>query len=130
VARGAKKLVNAEPEGRMFMLSDLESDFGLLTRAPWYEALTKIEKEEVMYLRRLIKNHGPKILTSEAQIKMSTIHAAKGGQADNVVLLTDMSSQTRASFDRNPDTERRVFYVGVTRAITHLTLVGTENPIL
>jgi DNA helicase-2/ATP-dependent DNA helicase PcrA len=130
VARGAKKLVNAEPEGRMFMLNDLESDFGLLTRAPWYEALTKIEKEEVMYLRRLIKNHGPKILTSEAQIKMSTIHAAKGGQADNVVLLTDMSSQTRASFDRNPDTERRVFYVGVTRAITHLTLVGTENPIL
>lgn len=128
-SRGAKKLLEKTPEGLLFMLEELETAYGLKTRAPWYEALTKIDQEDISYLRRLIKNHGAKVLTSSTNIKMSTIHAAKGGQADHVVLLTDMVGQTRESFDRNPDNERRVYYVGVTRAIQSLTLVGMENPI-
>lgn len=129
IARGAKKLVQNAPEDKVFTLEELTKDYGLKTSDPWFEALGKINKTDVMYLRRLIKNYGSKILTSDAQIKMSTIHAAKGRQADNVVLLTDMSYQTRLSFERNPDNERRVFYVGVTRAIHNLTLVGVDNPI-
>lgn len=128
-SRGAKKLLEQSPQGMLFLLDELEATYGLKTRAPWFEALTKIHKDDVMYLRRLVKNYGSKILNQDVQIKMSTIHGAKGAQANHVVLLTDMSGQTRESFDRNPDNERRVFYVGVTRAINTLTLVGMENPI-
>lgn len=129
LSRDAKKKLVEAPEGTFLSLDDLIRDYGLKTSDPWFEALGKINKADVMYLRRLIKNYGSKVLTQDARIKMSTIHAAKGRQAKNVVLLTDMSYQTRMNFDRNPDNERRVFYVGVTRAIQHLTLVGIDNPI-
>lgn len=129
ITRTAKKSVQEAPEDKVFTLDELTRDYGLKTTDPWFEALGKISKTDVMYLRRLLKNYGAKILRQESQIKMSTIHAAKGRQADNVVLLTDMSYQTRMSFERNPDNERRVFYVGVTRAISNLTLVGIDNPI-
>lgn len=58
-------------------------------------------------------------------VKISTIHAAKGGEADNVVLLGNMSRATRICMDDTDlglDLELRVFYTGITRTKNRLWL--------
>jgi DNA helicase-2/ATP-dependent DNA helicase PcrA len=104
--------------------------FGIRTWAPWYEALTKIKPDDAQYLRRIIEKRGAAALTEMPKIRLSTIHAAKGAEADEVVLLTEMSNRTREIYEKEPDLERRVFYVGITRAKDTLTIVpGANNPL-
>ena len=55
-------------------------------------------------------------ITKKPRIKISTIHAAKGGECDNVLLTTDMNIKTYNSYQKDSDDEQRVFYVGATRA--------------
>jgi superfamily I DNA/RNA helicase len=62
-----------------------------------------------------------------ARIRVSTIHGAKGGEADNVALFTDMSHRTYLSMQKHPDDEARVFYVGATRARHHLHVVNPQT---
>ncbi len=104
-------------------------ELGLLTEEPWYEALDKIPDEEVSYIRRVVRLHGAKALTDAPKVHLSTIHAAKGGEADHVVLLTALSRVIHREIQRDPDQERRVFYVGLTRARTSLQVVGFDNPL-
>lgn len=97
---------------------------------PWYDLLTRLKVEDTQYLRTIISKRGAKALTEKPLIRLSTIHASKGAQADHVVLLTEMSNRTRELYEQQPDDERRVFYVGVTRAKESLTLVsGGNNPL-
>ena len=56
-----------------------------------------------------------KKLNQDPRILLSTIHGVKGGECDNVALLTDLSYNTQKNFERNPDDENRLFYVGATR---------------
>ena len=58
------------------------------------------------------------------RINLSTIHQAKGGEADNVVLLLDLSP---AALLTTNDDIHRVFYVAVTRAKENLFLVEPED---
>ena len=58
-----------------------------------------------------------------SQIKLNTIHAAKGGECENVVLITDLATKTWDELYRNPDNECRAFYVGVTRTKSNLHIV-------
>ncbi len=54
----------------------------------------------------------------------------KGAEADNVVLLTDMSYRTFEGYTRTAEgaeSERRVFYVGITRAKKRLIVVGSRQ---
>jgi superfamily I DNA/RNA helicase len=60
-------------------------------------------------------------------IRLSTIHAAKGHEADQVVLLTDMTNRVIQSTEKNPDDEVRVFYVGMTRSKNALDIVEGYN---
>jgi DNA helicase-2/ATP-dependent DNA helicase PcrA len=55
-------------------------------------------------------------LETEPNIRLSTIHASKGREADHVVLHTGLTMKTLNDMDKNPDAEARVWYVGVTRA--------------
>lgn len=66
-------------------------------------------------------------LQSAPTIRLSTIHAAKGHEADRVVLLTDMTTRVAQSAEKNPDDEIRVFYVGMTRAKHQLDIVEGYN---
>lgn len=96
---------------------------------PWYEALTRLRPDDVAYLRALVRYYGSAGLRNVPRIRLSTIHAAKGAEADHVILLTDVSRRIKDTLELNPDDERRVFYVGVTRAKETLTLVGDDNPL-
>jgi DNA helicase-2/ATP-dependent DNA helicase PcrA len=60
-------------------------------------------------------------------IRLSTIHASKGHEADRVILLTDMTQRVAETAEKYPDDEIRVFYVGVTRAKHQLDIVEGHN---
>lgn len=99
-----------------------------LFNAAWYRLLDRLATDE-FYLRKVIQKGGAAGLLATPRVALSTIHGAKGGEADHVVLITEMSRLVRKGLDRDPDAERRVWYVGVTRAKESLTLVGFENPL-
>jgi superfamily I DNA/RNA helicase len=66
-------------------------------------------------------------INAKPRIKLSTIHGAKGGESDHVVLLTDLSYKAEEAYHKNPDDERRVFYVGMTRAKKSLHIVRSQS---
>ncbi len=60
-------------------------------------------------------------------IELSTIHGAKGGEADNVLLLTDLSQKFAKDYAKNADDINRLLYVGVTRTRQSLHIVLPKN---
>tara|TARA_Y100000289_G_scaffold22741_1_gene22185 strand:- start:464 stop:706 length:243 start_codon:yes stop_codon:yes gene_type:complete len=68
-----------------------------------------------------VRRRGERILTGSPRIRISTIHKAKGGEADNVVLFLDSTKACVESLDQ--DSEIRTFYVGATRAKQSLHLI-------
>jgi len=92
-----------------------------LTDAIWHEALTKIGEDKRNYIIALLRR-GTK-LTGHAPIKLSTIHGAKGGEADNVLLMTDLTTKFTRDSDRNSDDINRLLYVGITRAKQSLHII-------
>jgi len=94
----------------------------LLTDSIWHHALDKLSQEEKSYFITALKN-GEK-LTQEPRIKISTIHSIKGGEADNVVLCTDMAYRTWEEYQNNEDDEARVWYVAVTRTKSNLFILS------
>ena len=65
-------------------------------------------------------------LDATPRIEVSTIHASKGGERDNVMLITDLSYgpyKSSTETQQGKDDEARVFYVGATRAKKELHLV-------
>jgi DNA helicase-2/ATP-dependent DNA helicase PcrA len=91
----------------------------------WYEALNLINEDVVMYIRKC-ERRGQDI-NAIPKIKILTIHGSKGGEADNVVLLSELSRKSYTSLLKNGDDERRVFYTGITRTKKNLFLVRSSN---
>jgi superfamily I DNA/RNA helicase len=122
VKRGFKSLKGATGN---LTIKELQKNFGLLTTDIWHDALTELEDVEY-YLAML--RRGEK-LDVAPRIHISTIHAVKGGEADHVALMTDISWKTYQSFKNNPDDEHRVFYVGATRAKKTLQIIQPQTTI-
>jgi len=100
----------------------LMQEWGFPSNPPiWHHMLDRVNDADRAYFIAARKQG--ETLTGTPRIRISTIHAAKGGEADNVLLLTDMSSRTRLEMDRKADDECRVWYVGVTRARNTLYLL-------
>ena len=57
-----------------------------------------------------------KNLCQEPTIELSTIHKAKGREANNVVVLLDQTGNIKDAAALDPDNEHRNWYVAVTRA--------------
>ena len=85
-------------------------------KVPWYDKFIADQKE-VLYLRNLIASK--ENLKEKARIWLSTIHAIKGGEEDNVILSLHQGRTVqqgiKLSVDKQ-DEEHRVWYVGITRA--------------
>jgi len=124
VKRGNKSLKDADPNA-MYSMQKLKDEHGLLTDVIWHEALTKIAEDKRTYIIALLRR-GVK-LTGNAPVKLSTVHAAKGGEADKVLLRLDLSGRFMEETEKNPDDMRRLLYVAVTRAKHELHLVEPES---
>jgi DNA helicase-2/ATP-dependent DNA helicase PcrA len=122
IARGKKK-INA-PDDQLFTLELLQKEHGLLADDSmiWHVAMDKIPAVDRAYITSLLRR-GEKF-NALPRIKLSTIHGTKGGEADNVVLLLDLSP---AALQTPTDDLHRVFYVGVTRTIQNLFIVDPDD---
>jgi hypothetical protein len=85
--------------------------------------LTRLSKEDRRYLQALVSRYGR---LPEPNVTLTTIHGSKGREADLVVLFPDMSRATYRQYresQEGQESETRVFYVGVTRALETLVIV-------
>lgn len=114
------KLLKSEEAGRMYGLPELTS-LGFQGDHIWHLALTKISPNERDYFIAARKRG--ETLLGKPRISISTIHASKGGEADHVLLLTDMSYRCHQNMQTAYDDEVRVWYVAVTRCKQTLNLV-------
>ena len=126
VKRGFKKLANLSDEDEV-SLADLQEHFGLLVGDDliWHEAMNKMPETDRAYITKLLRK-GEKF-NGEPRIAVSTIHGSKGGEAENVVLFTDISPAADADMRINADDIHRTFYVGVTRTKKNLYIVAAED---
>ena len=115
-----------EFDGEDHMSYSCES-FNIDTSDTWYE-LFDADPEQVLYIRQMLSNKEK--LSEEARVKLSTIHSAKGGEADNVLLILDNTDKIRESIEKSPekaDEEHRVWYVGVTRTKQNLYIMAAKE---
>lgn len=121
---GIRKKLTPErtDDGRLYSLSDALS-LGIVDRGPWYDTLLRMPEEDINYLRA-VRRSGESLQT-EPRITISTIHGAKGAEADNVAVILDMSQRAYRNYQGDGiDDELRTYYVAVTRAKENLFLVG------
>lgn len=124
IERGKKGLPGLGDDEDMVDMATLRARGGLLTDAIWHEALDRLPPEDMSYILAA-RRRGESL--QRARVRLSTIHGAKGGQADHVVLMTEQARRTAEEARHNPDDEARVWYVGITRAKRALTVVGTRS---
>ena len=87
----------------------------------WYDNFTNASEKEKRYIRIMLEKG--ENLDEKARIFMSTIHAIKGGEEDNVILSLHQGDKIQKSIKRSvdkKDEEERVWYVGITRARNNL----------
>jgi superfamily I DNA/RNA helicase len=87
----------------------------------WFDAFKEANLEERQYIKNMLDNGED--LDDRARIKVSTIHAAKGGEEDNVILCLDIGDKIKKAIKKSQakhDEEHRVWYVGGTRARNNL----------
>lgn len=119
--RGAKKTFDYIDPDSLLNYDALATNHGLLAPKDMKpEHVINLSDNEIEYLNAL-RRRGEDLL--KPRIKLSTIHRMKGGEDDNVILLTDSSYPAVNNPDQ--DDEHRVFYTGVTRARHNLHIVET-----
>jgi len=133
IKRGHKKLEKFGDEDDLVVtMRELRETGGLLVDPvlAWHDALDRIPPGDMAYMRAA-RRHGERLRGGKPRVRLSTIHSAKGGEADHVILMKEIAARTHGEMNRSPakqDEERRVWYVGATRAKQHLTLVDAKTP--
>ena len=108
-----------------YTLKECKETHGLITDKVWYEAFEGLDPMTETYIRNMRAN-GEQI-NKNPRIKMSTIHGAKGGEADQVLLMQDLTGAAIETFSHDPDELHRLFYTGATRAKRELHVLDPKN---
>ena len=117
------KTMNENEEG--YFIEECIAEHGLQTKDVWYKAFAGLDPETENYIRNMLANDEK--ITQTPRITLSTIHGAKGGEADNVLLLPDITKSALDHNDIDPDELHRLFYVAVTRAKKSLHILEPRN---
>ena len=103
------------------------AEFGFSNTQRWYDVF-KTNPDECLYIREMLSQE--ENLHNDARVQLSTIHSAKGGQADNVLLILDNTKTIREAVEKSDDKhdeEQRVWYVGVTRTKQNLYIMTAKR---
>lgn len=125
ITKAGRKVMSSLDPDFSYTLEDVinKCSLDVTSDTPWMSVL-KVSDREVAYITA-VRRRGEKILSGSPRIKISTIHKAKGGEADNVALFLDSTKACVNNLDQ--DSEVRVFYVGATRAKEHLHLIESTG---
>lgn len=127
IAHGYKGKLENLRDHDSFDLSTLQKQHGLLRKITdtWDVALDRIPDAEREYYLAAIRRGEE--LGDKPRIRISTIHGAKGAEATNVVIMTDMAHRTHREMEAAEDDEHRVWYVAVTRARERLFVIQPQT---
>ena len=117
------KTMSEKEEG--YYMEECSAEHGLQTQDVWFKAFDGLDPETENYIRNMLANEEK--IKQTPRITLSTIHGAKGGEADNVLLLPDITKSALDNNDRDPDELHRLFYVAVTRAKKALHILEPRN---
>jgi hypothetical protein len=122
IKRGFKKI--EIDDDVLLDLKTLQAHHGLLVGAEmiWHEAMDKIPDKDRAYIVAMLRR-GEKF-NAKPRIRLSTIHGTKGGEAENVVLMLDL---TNAALEQSGDELHRTFYVGITRTLKNLYILEPDD---
>jgi superfamily I DNA/RNA helicase len=109
------------------------SDLGLMGFLPEFEQDVKawnfpgdkwrLSKADQRAYKNLMKNIG----RGYGTLRVLTIHSTKGMEEDNVLVCTDLSYRTKRAELEEPDIERRVWYVALSRSRKNLFIIQLEQ---
>jgi len=125
VTKGYQKGKTLDENEDGYYLEECFKDHGLQTKDVWYKAFAGLDTETENYIRSMLANKEK--ISQTPRITLSTIHGAKGGEADNVLLLPDITKSAADHDDIDPDELHRLFYVAVTRAKKSLHILEPKN---
>ena len=108
-----------------YTLKDCQEQHGLVTDKVWYDSFEGLDTLTETYIRNMRANG--EMINKNPRIIMSTIHGAKGGEADKVLLLQDITGAAIETFSHDPDELHRLFYTGATRAKRELHIVDPKK---
>lgn len=124
-----KKFISCDNTGEM-QPWEINEIFLKKLEQPWTMAFDKLPT----YIRRYAREMYPRYVKlkdkmfDDAKIRLMTIHAAKGREADNVLVVLDVPRTVRENLLRkDTDEEAKVLYVAVTRAKQNLYLYGKSQ---
>tara|TARA_R100000458_G_scaffold9829_1_gene7833 strand:- start:2290 stop:3816 length:1527 start_codon:yes stop_codon:yes gene_type:complete len=124
VKRGMLPLLDAEPLDSTYTYESLVKNLGLLApREVSALDVLRLGTDEKYYIRSLLRRK--EVLTERPRLKISTFHAMKGGEDDNVVVHLDSTKPCVTNPDQ--DDEHRVFYVGLTRVKKNLHIIESQK---
>ena len=87
---------------------------------PALRSLLRNDQETVAYTLAAVERFGWSVLTKQPRLILGTIHSVKGGEADHVAIIPDLSQaggeQMACEGWNERDAIHRLFYVAVTRA--------------
>jgi DNA helicase-2/ATP-dependent DNA helicase PcrA len=124
IRRGFKN-GNTLDQQKTYAYTDLKINHGLLAEGKWEDVLGLISEDDRYYYQALERTGD--LYYNEPRIRLSTIHGSKGAEAENVMLLTDVSYATWKNIINESDDEHRVFYVGITRTKNNLYIVNPQG---
>ena len=125
VTKGFRKGKTFDEKEDGYFIEECIENHGLLTRDVWFDAFSGLDTTTINYIRNMRAKEEK--LKQTPRITLSTIHAAKGGEADNVLLLPDITKSALDQNDMDPDELHRLFYVAVTRAKKSLHILEPRN---
>jgi superfamily I DNA/RNA helicase len=126
ITRGFKRF--SGPEDQLYNAQELDLNHGLaidVKSNPWFDALTKISEDKTLYIKAALRQG--QSLRGTPKYRLSTIHGAKGGEADHVVLFLDLSTKFMDDYHAGPDNVNRLLYVAITRAKKALHVIYPQN---
>jgi len=110
--------------GASYDIQSLRDSFGLQTTDDWRKVLD-IKPRDRDYFSD-IKARGESLI-DRPRITVSTIHGVKGGEAENVVIIPDMTKSSHEAYRRNSAAEARTFFVGASRAKENLFFMAPQT---
>jgi superfamily I DNA/RNA helicase len=125
VTKGYQKGKTMDENEEGYYIQECIDDHGLQTEDVWYKAFAGLDTNTENYIRNMLSKKEK--FNQIPRLTLSTIHAAKGGESDNVLLLPDITKSAVDNNDRDPDELHRSFYVAVTRARKSLHILEPKN---